>query len=52
VKKPYKKGETATTVIDFFLLSPNIEKVETSNVDLNFQNSDHQPVLLKIKLKK
>ncbi len=52
VKKPYTKGETATTVIDFYLLSPNIEKIETSNVDLSFQNSDHQPVLLKIKLKK
>jgi endonuclease/exonuclease/phosphatase family metal-dependent hydrolase len=49
---PYIKGKTQTTVIDFFLVSPNvfIEKVET--VDLGFGYSDHNPVIMKIILKR
>jgi len=51
VVAPYDKSKTLTTVIDFFLLSPNIElkKVETKSLD--FQYSDHNPVFLKLKLK-
>ena len=47
----YNKKETLTTVIDYFLLSPNIEKISVTGLELNFQNSDHQPVVCKIKLK-
>ncbi len=51
VAKPYKKGETLTTVIDFYLLSPNIMAISTKCIDLDFANSDHHPVVATIKLK-
>lgn len=51
VKIPYKKGVTAVTLIDYFLTSPNIEVLKTENVDLEFRNSDHQPVLIHFRLK-
>ncbi|MCP4722431.1 MAG: endonuclease/exonuclease/phosphatase family protein [Desulfobacteraceae bacterium] len=47
---PYDKNTTLTTVIDFFLLSPNIEMVKVLGIDLGFEHSDHHPVKLKIKL--
>jgi len=50
VNIPYTKGETATTMIDFFLLSPNIEALEIHGMDLDFTYSDHQPVFLRFKL--
>jgi endonuclease/exonuclease/phosphatase family metal-dependent hydrolase len=46
----YTKGETLTTVIDFFLLSPNIRLRSIKTTDLGFENSDHQPVSVKIAL--
>lgn len=48
---PYEKGKSFTTLIDFFLVSPNVEVLESKGVDQNFQYSDHQPVWMKIKLK-
>ncbi len=50
LSSPYNQEKTFTTVIDFFLVSPNIEILETKGVDLDFQYSDHQPVHIKIKL--
>ena len=50
VLRPYKSGDSPTTVIDFFLLSPNIEILEVSGRDLDFAFSDHQPVHLTFKL--
>jgi endonuclease/exonuclease/phosphatase family metal-dependent hydrolase len=47
----YDPATTTTTVIDFFLLSPNIESVSVDCIDLNFENSDHNPVRLKVRLK-
>ncbi len=41
---PYDANKTTTKVIDFYLLSPNIEAVSVKNVNLNFKNSDHNPV--------
>ncbi len=52
VKTPYKKGKTLTTVIDYFLLSPNIKSISIENIDLGFENSDHNPVKAVIKLKR
>ncbi len=46
----YKRGVTPTTIIDFYLLSPNIEMVKVSTIDKEFKNSDHQPVRLKVRL--
>jgi endonuclease/exonuclease/phosphatase family metal-dependent hydrolase len=47
---PYNEKSTLTTVIDFFLLSPNIEIMEVQGIHLNFEHSDHNPVNLLIRL--
>jgi len=50
--KAFVKGENGTTCLDYFIVSPNVEIIETKTIDLNFENSDHNPVYLKIKLMK
>ncbi len=47
---PYDAGTSPTTVIDFFLVSPNVEVQEVQGIYLGFEHSDHHPVKLKIKL--
>lgn len=47
----YKEGESFITIIDFYLISPNLEVQEIKGVDLNFASSDHQPVFMEVKLK-
>ncbi|MCG8411449.1 MAG: endonuclease/exonuclease/phosphatase family protein [Bacteroidales bacterium] len=47
---PYKEGESITPIIDFFLISPNIKSEQIKTLDLNFKNSDHQPIICKMKL--
>lgn len=42
---------TFRTVIDFFLISPNIELQRIKTIDTGFSFSDHQPVLMQVKLK-
>jgi endonuclease/exonuclease/phosphatase family metal-dependent hydrolase len=49
--KPFTKGDNGTTVIDHYILSPNVELLQVENTDLLFENSDHNPVFLKVKLK-
>ncbi len=51
IKYPFDKAKSLTTVIDFYLLSPNIDALNIMTDDLEFENSDHQPVFLTIKLK-
>ncbi len=48
--EPYSRGTTPATTIDFYLLSPNIKLMDVFACDFAFANSDHQPVLAKIKL--
>ena len=48
---PYVQGLSPTTVIDFYLLSPNIIPVDIQGINMGFVHSDHQPVLARIKLK-
>lgn len=50
LNEAYVPGETFTTIIDGFLVSPNIEIISVNTSDLNFANSDHNPVTLKFKL--
>jgi len=50
VATPYDKSSSLTTVIDFFLASPNVELSEVKTIDLNFQYSDHQPVQVQARL--
>lgn len=51
LEAPYSHNETPVTVIDFFLVSPNVEVVDVKGMDLGFQDSDHQPVVLRFRLK-
>lgn len=48
--EPYIKGHTDEVIIDYFLLSPNVNVIAVHGVDLGFQHSDHQPVYLKVVL--
>ena len=48
----YDPSTTTTTVIDFFLLSPNISPISVKGINLNFENSDHNPVKLNVRLLK
>ena len=50
VATPYDPEKTPTTVIDFYLLSPNIEPISVHTEDLGFAHSDHQPVIARIRL--
>lgn len=52
VTGPYRPKVTATTVIDFFLLSPNVETVSVKCKNLEFENSDHNPVFLVARLRR
>ncbi|RLC29312.1 MAG: endonuclease/exonuclease/phosphatase family protein, partial [Deltaproteobacteria bacterium] len=47
---PYDPEKSLVTVIDYYLMSPNIKGVFKQTVNLDFQHSDHQPVLAKIRL--
>ena len=49
--KPFKTDETYTTLIDYFVHSPNVEVVSVRGIDLQFKHSDHQPVVMKFCLK-
>ena len=44
VNAPYIRDETYTTIIDFFLLSPNIQLASIHGIFDDFSYSDHQPV--------
>jgi endonuclease/exonuclease/phosphatase family metal-dependent hydrolase len=50
VDKPFNQGKTACTIIDYFLVSPNIEVMEVKTSDLRFEHSDHHPVRLRFRL--
>lgn len=50
VDEPYTKGKTPTTIIDFFVVSPNVSVEKISTQDLGFAWSDHQPVVMKFKI--
>ena len=51
VKDNYVKGETFITLIDFYLTSPNIQLLAVRGVNQDFEYSDHQPILLQVRLK-
>ena len=52
VNEPFDKSTTSCTIIDFFVVSPNINVMGVKTSDLGFENSDHNPVILKISLNK
>jgi len=51
VNASYNPETTLTSVCDLFLTSPNIETVTVKCQDLGFENSDHNPVIIRVKLK-
>lgn len=50
VNIPYKEGITTSSLIDFFILSPNITLQSVKVIPTGYKESDHQPVVLKISL--
>ncbi|MCT4592860.1 MAG: hypothetical protein N4A57_01090 [Anaeromicrobium sp.] len=51
LEKPYIKDKNYTCVIDGFLVSPNIEIVEINGFNLEFKDTDHHPVSIRIRPK-
>jgi endonuclease/exonuclease/phosphatase family metal-dependent hydrolase len=49
LKSSYNSN-TRTTIIDFFLLSPNIITESVNTINLHFKHSDHNPVIIKFNL--
>lgn len=50
VNIPYREGETVSTLIDFFILSPNVELLSVKTIPTGYKESDHQPVVLNVAL--
>jgi endonuclease/exonuclease/phosphatase family metal-dependent hydrolase len=51
VAAAYDPTTTPTSVCDIFLTSPNIESLSVKCQNLGFTNSDHNPVIIRVKLK-
>ena len=51
IDAPLQKNKTEVTIIDFYILSPNIQVEQIKTLSQNFEFSDHEPVYMKIKLK-
>lgn len=49
-EKPFIKGENFETIIDGFLVSPNVKIVSVKGYDLGFESSDHNPVKIELKI--
>lgn len=48
LERAYKKGENYTCIIDGFLVSPNINILLVKTTNLEFRNTDHNPVYIKV----
>jgi endonuclease/exonuclease/phosphatase family metal-dependent hydrolase len=51
VDQAYTRGKTPTTIIDFFVVSPNISVESVKTQDLGFAWSDHQPVVMRFRIR-
>lgn len=51
VDMAYKEGVNFVSIIDGFLVSPNVTIVDVEGHDLGFEHADHQPVTLTFNLK-
>lgn len=45
---PFLAGRNYTTLIDFFMVSPDVSVLDIKTLKLDFKYSDHEPVLLKV----
>lgn len=50
VDQKYVRGTTPTTLIDYFIVSPNIDIVDVVTIPVGFKYTDHQPVYIRIQL--
>ena len=46
----YIKNRSAQKIIDFYLVSPNIKAKQVKTINMEFENSDHQPVIADFRL--
>jgi endonuclease/exonuclease/phosphatase family metal-dependent hydrolase len=44
-------SQSFKTLIDFFIISPNLEQVAVETFDLGFTYTDHNPMLLEVRIK-
>jgi len=44
-ERPYKRGENYTTIIDGYMVSPNVQAISVKTLDTDFEFTDHQPIL-------
>jgi endonuclease/exonuclease/phosphatase family metal-dependent hydrolase len=51
-KFTYQPGETFVTIIDFFLISPNLKALSIKTLNQDFKFSDHQPVWIEVGLER
>jgi endonuclease/exonuclease/phosphatase family metal-dependent hydrolase len=51
LKEPFEEGKSFKCVIDGFLVSPNVDILEVEGIELNFTNSDHNPVRVRVGMK-
>lgn len=49
--KPFDSSDTPVTILDYFLISPNISAINVRSFDQQFAYSDHHPVELEVALK-
>ena len=48
-ERPYREGENYTTIIDGFLVSPNVEIIDVNTTHLHFRYTDHNPVTTRVR---
>lgn len=48
--RPYKQYKTYVTLIDYFLVSPNVQVKKIKGINQNFRFSDHQAVWMEVEL--
>lgn len=51
-ERPYHRGENYSCIIDGFLTSPNVEVIAVEARDLDFRDSDHNPVILRFRCRR
>jgi len=52
VNEPYMKGHTGTTIIDFYVVSPNVEVLGVNTLQQDFEYSDHRAVGMRVRLER
>ncbi len=50
VSTPFDAERTNCTLLDYFLVSPNVKVESVKTIDLEFRYSDHQPVIMGFRL--